>query len=61
MIGLIPDSFALSGHYKGLEWSDQEQKYVDNSDLGILVEVDVSSAFVSVGLQGELTTFVSLS
>ena len=44
------DSF-LSGHYKGLEWSDQEQKYVDNSDLGILVEVDVSSTFVSVGLQ----------
>ena len=31
-----------TGHYRALEWSEQEQKYVENSNLGILVEVDVS-------------------
>ena len=31
-----------AGHYRALEWSESEQKYVENSNLGILVEVDVS-------------------
>lgn len=31
----------LLGHYKALEWSEPEQKYVENPGLGILVEVDV--------------------
>ena len=29
------------GHYKALEWNEHEQKYMDNPELGILVEVDV--------------------
>ena len=32
------------GHYRALEWSETEQKYVENPNLGILVEVDVSPA-----------------
>ena len=35
-------SSAHAGHYRALEWSESEQKYVENSNLGILVEVDVS-------------------
>ncbi|KAJ3484889.1 hypothetical protein NLI96_g5330 [Meripilus lineatus] len=44
-----PDPFGSSGtdivsptvgHYKALEWSEREQKYVDNPNLGVLVEVD---------------------
>lgn len=47
-----PDPFGSSGtdivsptvgHYKALEWSEREQKYVDNPNLGVLVEVDVCS------------------
>ncbi len=41
-----PDSLTgalgWAGHYKGLEWSEADQKYVENPNLGILVEVDVS-------------------
>ena len=37
--GILTDH--ISGHYKALEWSEQEQKYVDNPDLGILVVVVV--------------------
>ncbi len=33
--------FSIIGHYKALEWSEQEQKYIENPNLGILVEVDV--------------------
>ena len=33
--------FLFEGHYKALEWNEAEQKYVDNPNLGILVEVDV--------------------
>ena len=36
------------GHYRALEWSETEQKYVENPNLGILVEVDVS--FVRPGV-----------
>ncbi len=31
-----------AGHYRALEWSESEQKYIENPNLGILVEVDVS-------------------
>lgn len=31
-----------AGHYRALEWSEAEQKYIENPNLGILVEVDVS-------------------
>ncbi|KIP09979.1 hypothetical protein PHLGIDRAFT_85652 [Phlebiopsis gigantea 11061_1 CR5-6] len=36
----IPSDTVVEGHYKALEWSEQEQKYVENAGLGILVEVD---------------------
>lgn len=36
-------SYLCIGHYKALEWSETEQKYVENPNLGILVEVDVST------------------
>ncbi|THH02677.1 hypothetical protein EW026_g209 [Hermanssonia centrifuga] len=36
----IPTDTVVEGHYKALEWSEQEQKYIENPNLGILVEVD---------------------
>ena len=30
-----------AGHYKALEWSEARQEYVLESELGILVEVEV--------------------
>lgn len=30
-----------AGHYRALEWSDSSQAYVENSELGILVDVAV--------------------
>ncbi|RPD64359.1 hypothetical protein L226DRAFT_484325 [Lentinus tigrinus ALCF2SS1-7] len=36
----LPTDTVVEGHYRALEWSEQEQKYVENSNLGILVEVD---------------------
>lgn len=38
---LMP-SLRSVGHYTALEWSENDQKYVENPNLGILVEVDVS-------------------
>lgn len=35
----------IPGHYRALEWSEQEQKYAEMSNLGMDVEVDVSSLF----------------
>jgi hypothetical protein len=32
------------GHYRALEWNDQEQVYKINEELGILVQVTVSNA-----------------
>lgn len=29
------------GQYRALEWSQQQQQYLDNPDLGIIVEVQV--------------------
>ncbi|KAI0741430.1 emp24/gp25L/p24 family/GOLD-domain-containing protein [Daedaleopsis nitida] len=36
----LPTDTVVEGHYKALEWSESEQKYVENDNLGILVEVD---------------------
>ncbi|KAI0715978.1 emp24/gp25L/p24 family/GOLD-domain-containing protein [Cerioporus squamosus] len=36
----LPTDTIVEGHYRALEWSEQEQKYVENPNLGILVEVD---------------------
>ncbi|KAK7679438.1 hypothetical protein QCA50_017492 [Cerrena zonata] len=36
----IPSDTVVEGHYRALEWNEHEQKYMDNPDLGILVEVD---------------------
>jgi len=33
----------LLGHYRALEWDDQQQKYAVNDQLGIQVDVDVSA------------------
>jgi hypothetical protein len=32
------------GHYRGLEWNEKDQKYIENPELGILVDIDVRSA-----------------
>ena len=29
------------GHYRALEWSEAQQKYAENPELGIIVEVTV--------------------
>jgi hypothetical protein len=31
----------LIGHYRALEWKEKEQKYVEDPNLGIIVEVEV--------------------
>ncbi|KAI0629237.1 emp24/gp25L/p24 family/GOLD-domain-containing protein [Trametes polyzona] len=36
----LPSDTVVEGHYRALEWSETEQKYVENPNLGILVEVD---------------------
>ncbi|KAH9888869.1 emp24/gp25L/p24 family/GOLD-domain-containing protein [Cubamyces lactineus] len=36
----LPTDTVVEGHYRALEWSETEQKYVENPNLGILVEVD---------------------
>ncbi|KAI9064130.1 hypothetical protein FKP32DRAFT_1591542 [Trametes sanguinea] len=36
----LPTDTLVEGHYRALEWSETEQKYVENPNLGILVEVD---------------------
>ncbi|KAH8110832.1 emp24/gp25L/p24 family/GOLD-domain-containing protein [Phellopilus nigrolimitatus] len=36
----LPTDTVVEGHYRALEWGEQEQKYVENSNLGIEVEVD---------------------
>ncbi|GBE86419.1 emp24/gp25L/p24 family/GOLD-domain-containing protein [Sparassis latifolia] len=36
----LPTDTVVEGHYKALEWSEKEQQYVVNPELGILVEVD---------------------
>ena len=41
LISANPCIYLEIGHYRALEWSEQQQKYVDNEDLGIIVEVQV--------------------
>lgn len=41
VISMNPCVYLEIGHYRALEWSEQQQKYVDNQDLGIIVEVQV--------------------
>lgn len=39
-----------SGHYRALEWSEGPQVYVENPELGIIVQVDVCYRLLSKGL-----------
>ncbi|EPT00736.1 hypothetical protein FOMPIDRAFT_1030349 [Fomitopsis schrenkii] len=36
----LPTDTIVEGHYRALEWSEKAQAYVENPELGILVEVD---------------------
>ncbi|TFK32797.1 emp24/gp25L/p24 family/GOLD-domain-containing protein [Crucibulum laeve] len=36
----LPTDTVVEGHYRALEWSEQEQKYAENPELGITVEVE---------------------
>lgn len=36
----LPSDTVVEGHYRAVEWSDKEQQYVENPEMGILVEVD---------------------
>ncbi|KZT71989.1 hypothetical protein DAEQUDRAFT_723626 [Daedalea quercina L-15889] len=36
----LPTDTIVEGHYRALEWSEKAQAYVENPDLGVLVEVD---------------------
>jgi len=36
----LPTDTIVEGHYRALEWSEKGQEYVENPELGILVEVD---------------------
>ncbi|KAI0761922.1 emp24/gp25L/p24 family/GOLD-domain-containing protein [Irpex lacteus] len=36
----IPADTVVEGHYKALEWDEKQAKYLENDQLGILVEVD---------------------
>ncbi|KAI0819673.1 emp24/gp25L/p24 family/GOLD-domain-containing protein [Trametes gibbosa] len=36
----LPTDTVVEGHYRALEWSETDQKYIENPNLGILVEVD---------------------
>ncbi|KZT27725.1 hypothetical protein NEOLEDRAFT_1239909 [Neolentinus lepideus HHB14362 ss-1] len=36
----VPSETIVEGHYRALEWSDEQQQYVSNPELGILVEID---------------------
>lgn len=35
----LPTDTVVEGHYRALEWSENEQKYMENFELGIIVEV----------------------
>ncbi|PAV19709.1 emp24 gp25L p24 family [Pyrrhoderma noxium] len=36
----LPTDTVVEGHYRALEWDEQQQKYIENTNLGIQVEVD---------------------
>ncbi|TFK17322.1 hypothetical protein FA15DRAFT_676151 [Coprinopsis marcescibilis] len=35
----LPTDTVVEGHYRALEWSEAQQKYAENPELGIIVEV----------------------
>ncbi|KAH8832593.1 emp24/gp25L/p24 family/GOLD-domain-containing protein [Flagelloscypha sp. PMI_526] len=36
----LPTDTVVEGHYRGLEWNEKDQKYIENPELGILVDID---------------------
>ncbi|KAJ3556678.1 hypothetical protein NM688_g1895 [Phlebia brevispora] len=49
----VPSDTVVEGHYKALEWSEHEQKYIENENLGILVVVvDVNTGHNVVRTRG---------
>jgi len=36
----LPTDTVVEGHYRALEWDEAQQKYLENPELGILVQVD---------------------
>ncbi|TEB21814.1 hypothetical protein FA13DRAFT_1819333 [Coprinellus micaceus] len=51
----LPSDTVVEGHYRALEWSEKESKYLENPDLGIIVEVqEEPSAHVVVKTVGPL-------
>ncbi|TFK71616.1 hypothetical protein BDN72DRAFT_793546 [Pluteus cervinus] len=36
----LPTHTVVEGHYRALEWDEGQQKYVNNEELGIIVEVE---------------------
>ncbi|EAU90290.1 membrane protein [Coprinopsis cinerea okayama7 len=51
----LPSDTVVEGHYRALEWSEQQQRYIDNPELGIIVEVtEEPSGHVVVKTNGPL-------
>ncbi|KAL0576445.1 emp24p/erv25p-related protein [Marasmius crinis-equi] len=49
----LPTNTVVEGHYRALEWSEAEQRYFDNANLGIHVEVEeAESAHTVVKTKG---------
>lgn len=42
------------GHYRAIEWSESEQKYTENPELGILVEVNVRDIQVTAHFTSDI-------
>ena len=40
-----------SGHYRAREWSEQQQQYAENPELGIIVEVQVCLMCLARGIR----------
>jgi len=51
----LPTDTVVEGHYRAREWSELQQQYAENPDLGIIVEVqEQPSAHVVVSTVGPL-------
>ncbi|KAF8159722.1 emp24/gp25L/p24 family/GOLD-domain-containing protein [Crassisporium funariophilum] len=51
----LPTDTVVDGHYRAREWSEQQQAYAENPDLGIIVEVqEEPSGHVVVSTVGPL-------
>lgn len=49
----IPTDTVVEGHYKALEWSEALQEYIQQPELGILVEVEeIESSHIVVKTKG---------